>query len=359
MSDTDAPAGENPPPEIIDRAFGATNRARLLKRYFDSAPPVTPENGWEHVYRLLLWIDRTTALAHCYESDKAQPGRTWYARSLAFHDWLSTALGVSPASLAEEIDWLFREAVKDLATRLVSNRSASYERQRLPYAGRAFPEPGEDPELAAIILETLQNWMNPAPPAQVISSLTRRIHTHLSQENKRKNLVGEGFEDVIAALLVRLSFDKPFEVRTRVPLHELRGFHRPSPNEKIKKVDLGLISGNLRTLVTAKWSIRADREEQFMSDFQAYERLESAGEDFGYVLITNEFDAARLRAACERRRQNAPLFTHVVHINPEAINVVYSDAQSEGAVAIREHINKGRLIGLSAWLAELCNAAAN
>jgi hypothetical protein len=40
-----------------------------------------------------------------------------------------------------------------------------------------------------------------------------------------------------------------------------------------------------------------------MSDFQTYERLESMGEDFAYVLVTNEFDAARLRAACERRRQ--------------------------------------------------------
>ena len=64
-----------------------------------------------------------------------------------------------------------------------------------------------------------------------------------------------------------------------------------------------------------------------MSDFQTYERLEAAGEDFAYVLVTNEFDAARLRAACERRRQNAPLFTHVVHINPTALNVVYRDAQ--------------------------------
>jgi hypothetical protein len=53
------------------------------------------------------------------------------------------------------------------------------------------------------------------------------------------------------------------------------------------------MSGAVRTLVTAKWSIRADREEQFMSDFQTYERLESAGEDFAYLLITNEFDAAR------------------------------------------------------------------
>ena len=119
-------------------------------------------------------------------------------------------------------------------------------------------------------------------------------------------------------------------MRTRVALHDLPGFHQPAPNEKIKKVDLGAHPGTFRTLVTAKWSIRADREEQFMSDFQTYERLEAAGEDFAYVLVTNEFDAARLRAACERRRQNAPLFCHVVHINPTALSVVYQDAQSEG-----------------------------
>src|SRR5437016_2161185 len=142
--------GTNPPKEVVGRAFGAGNRARLLARYFDAAAPISPANAWQHVYRLLLWIDRTTALAHCYESDKAQPGRPWYARSLAFHDWLSQELNVAPAALAEQIDWLFREAVKDLATRVITSRSAMYERQRARYAGRAFPKPGEDPELAAI-----------------------------------------------------------------------------------------------------------------------------------------------------------------------------------------------------------------
>ena len=351
--DQTSESGTNPPREVVDRAFGAGNRARLLKRYFESADPISPANAWQHVYRLLLWIDRTTALAHCYESDKAQPGRPWYARSLAFHDWLSRELKVAPAALAEQIDWLFREAVKDLATRVITSRSTMYERQRAPYASRSFPQPGEDPELAAIIREVLGDWMNPEPPAQVIADLTRRIHTHLSQENKRKNLVGEGFEDVIAAILVRLRLDTPLEVRTRVALHDLPGFHPPAPNEKIKKVDVGLVNGALRTLVTAKWSIRADREEQFMSDYQTYERLESMGEDFAYVLVTNEFDAARLRAACERRRQNAPLFTHVVHINPAAVDIVYRDARSEGAVAVRAHIAKGRLTSFATWLVQL------
>jgi hypothetical protein len=153
-----------------------------------------------------------------------------------------------------------------------------------------------------------------------------------------------------------LDVSNPLEVKTRVPLHDLPGFHAPAPNEKIKKVDVGLVAGSLRTLVTAKWSIRADREEQFMSDFQTYERLESIGQDFAYVLVTNEFDAARLRAACERRRQNAPLFTHVVHINPAAVDVVYREAQSDGAVALREHIATGRLTSFANWLDQIAKS---
>jgi hypothetical protein len=135
-----------------------------------------------------------------------------------------------------------------------------------------------------------------------------------------------------------------------VVLHDLPGFHPPAPTEKVKKVDLAILAKDTRTLVTAKWSIRADREEQFMSDYQAYERLESAGRDFSYVLVTNEFDAARLRAACERRRPNALLFTHVVHINPAAVSVVYRGAGAAGASAVQKHIASGRLMSLQAWL---------
>lgn len=264
---------------------------------------VTPTNAWQHVYRLLLWIDRTTALAHCYESDKAQPGRAWYGRSLAFHDWLTTALDVPPAELGDAIDWLFREAISDLTSKAVTSRSAAYERQRAPYAGKGFPQPGEDPELVGIIRDILSPWIDRPPPADALRRLTRRIHAHLSQENKRRNLVGEGFEDVIAAVVSRLTGAASLQIRNRALLHDLPGFHAPAPNEKIKKVDLAILGEGRRILVSAKWSIRADREEQFLSDFEAYARLESVGQDFAYTLITNELDAARLRAACERRRQ--------------------------------------------------------
>src|SRR6266581_1896346 len=339
--------------QAVARAFGSENRARLLARYFNSAGVVTPPNAWQHIYRLLLWIDKTTALAHCYESDKAQPGRPWYARSLAFHDWVSKSLEVSPSDLGENIDWLFREAVKDLANRALAYRTAIYEEQREPYRGRGFPEPGEDAELVSIVKEALGKWMNQEPPEEAFINLTRRLYVYMTQENKRRNLVGEGFEDVIGAVIERLSFSGNLKIRSRTLLHELPGFHPPARNEKAKKVDLALIRGNERILISAKWSIRADREEQFQSDFESYARLEAAGRDFEYVLITNEFDAARLKAACERRKQNASLFTNVVHINPAAVLETYGNAKQGAVNDVRAHVTKARLMSLEQWLSQL------
>src|SRR4051812_11636599 len=65
------------PEEAVKGAFGAKNRARLIDLYFAERAR-THAPSFEHVYRLLLWIDQTTGLAHCYESDKSQPGKNWY-----------------------------------------------------------------------------------------------------------------------------------------------------------------------------------------------------------------------------------------------------------------------------------------
>jgi len=339
--------------QAVARAFGSENRARLLARYFNGAGVVTPPNAWQHIYRLLLWIDKTTALAHCYESDKAQPGRPWYARSLAFHDWVSRSLEIAPSDLGENIDWLFREAIKDLASRALAIRAEFYEEQRAPYEGRGFPEPGEDSELVSIVKEVLGKWMSQQPPEEAYRTLTRRLYVYMTQENKRRNLVGEGFEDVIAAVVERLPFSGNFKIHSRTLLHDLPGFNPPARNEKSKKVDLALIRGNERILISAKWSIRADREEQFQSEFESYARLEAAGRGFEYVLITNEFDAARLKAACERRKQNASLFTNVVHINPAAVLETYGNAKQGAVNDVRAHVAKARLMSLEQWLSQL------
>jgi len=347
---------EPQPTTPVDRAFGFESRQQLLTDYFASAGGITPANAWLHVYRLLLWTDRTTGLAHCYESDKAQPGRPWYGRSLAFHDWLSAALGVSPHEVATEIDWLFRkgtERLADVVARQGASRTTRAAAQRSAYQDRGFPEPGEDPVLESLILESLGPWLN-SPPPDILGKLTREIQLYFGQENKRKNLVGEGFEDVLAGLIQRLSYAGSVKVEARPLLHELPGFRSPPGVEKARRVDLGVIAtAGRRILVSAKWSIRADREEQFGVDFDTYARLEDAGKDFEFVLVTNEFDAARLLAACNRRRPNAALFTSVVHVNPLGPISAYGSSVRGAATQLAGLIESGRLVSLERWLNSL------
>jgi hypothetical protein len=330
----------------------------MLEEYFAQAGEVRPGNAWQHVYRLLLWIDPTTGLAHCYESDKSQPGRPWYERTLAFHDWVSQALDTTPAGLANEIDWLFRRGTELLAGVIagqVERRAARAALQRRPYEGRGVPPPGEDPVLERILHEELAPYLSEQPPTSVMQRLTERMRTHFSQENKRKNLVGEGFEDVLSFIIGRLRGAERFELPTRRLLSQLPGFRQPPQGEKERKVDLAILGPEQeRTLVTAKWSVRADREEQFRTDYTWYTRLNELRRPFSFVLITNEFDAARLVAACDTWGENAPLFSSVVHVNPTGPQAVYRSRGRRGAaVMLHERIESRRLTSLEHWLTSL------
>lgn len=344
-------ADAGPTAGSVQRAFGAENRSRLLERYFQSAGLVTTANAWQHVYRLLLWIDRTTGLAHAYESDKSQPGRPWYARTMAFHDWLSGEMRMEPGLLGMELDYLFKEAAADLARSAAHDRRALAEEQRRPYEGRDFPVPGEDPELVEIIAMGLEPWLAEEIPDGTWTSITERIHAHIGQENKRANIVGEGFEDTLAAIIRRLPGAERWIIRNRVELGDIPGFNPQSEAEKRKKVDLVLWDERTadRILVTAKWSVRSDREEQFRSDFEAYVRL-NAGRPFRYVLVTNEFDAARLKAACESVGGNAPLFERVVHVNPDGVLAAYGAQLRRSAKVLPDLVRSSRLVPLSTWL---------
>jgi hypothetical protein len=351
----------------IDRAFGFENRARLLTKYFDEvAPePVTPETAWRHAYRLLLWIDRTIGLAHCYESDKCQPGRPWYARSLRFHQWVAYELESSPSELARDIDWLFAAAARDLATAAGQRATTLNElaaEQRAPYEGENMPAPGHDIELEELIASILRSALGSEPPAALARRLSEQVRAYLGTENKRKNLVGEGFEDTAAQLIRRIpSIGSTYDVFVRPALHELPGFHQPRGGDKTRKVDLALVrrSDEWRVLVSCKWSVRSDREEQFATDFETYARLEARGKDFDYVLITNEFDPARLAAACDARRPNGHLFSAVVHVNPKGPVAAYGatvGGRSRSGGGIERaigHIDSGRLASLDSWLASL------
>lgn len=114
----------------------------------------------------------------------------------------------------------------------------------------------------------------------------------------------------------------------------------------------------MRTLVTAKWSVRADREKQFVTDFADYVSAESHRKPFEYVFVTNEFDPARLMRACEQLSGNALMFDHVVHISTDAIKATYGelgDGKDENASmqSVLKYIDEGRLISLQQWLMSL------
>ncbi len=338
-----------------DGAFGEANRKRLLESYFENTYPVTLGNAWEHIYRLLLWIDRTTGLAHCYESDKSQPGRPWYLRSLRFHGWVAQRLGIGPGDLGKEIDRLFRAASKDLAVAAVATRKERARQQRLALGEQRFPEPARDPELIGIIVAALEPYWGQEPPAKVLQDLTERIYEHIRVENKRKNLVGEGFEDALAAVVARIPETRALDLRTRHALHDLPGFFDAPEGEKIKKVDLALIGdgGKRRKLLTIKWSIRADREEQFVSDFKMYGRLNRFNSPWDYVLITNEFDPARLVSACEKQIDGRELFSSVVHVNPSGVLAAYDPKPGRSALKVLGHVETERLVSLETWLRSL------
>lgn len=344
----------------IVSAFGAANRARLINLYFagQNEQSIVPNQAWTHVYRLLLWVDQTTGLGHCYESDKSQPGKRWYARSLAFHDWVSSALGISPGELAQHIDWLFLRAAEDLITHVLRKAekvAVQAEKQRKPYHGRGFPQPGEDPELVAIVRDSLGQHLGSEPSPEVWNNLVQRVRQYLALDNKRKNLVGEGFEDVIAQVIERTCRSNDIKVFTRRALHDLPGFNRVRAGDKPNKVDVSVVRPSTRTLVTAKWSVRADREKQFVTDFADYVSAESDRQPFEYVFVTNEFDPARLMRACEQLAGNALMFKYVVHISTDAVMATYgksTDGQTEAASMRRvlQHIDNGRLISLEQWL---------
>ncbi|MHB8812114.1 MAG: hypothetical protein ACYDAE_02520 [Steroidobacteraceae bacterium] len=143
------------------------------------------------------------------------------------------------------------------------------------------------------------------------------------------------------------------QVDARRLLHEIPGFNRARRGDKPNKVDVAVIRPGMRTLVTAKWSVRADREKQFAADYSDYILSESDRLPFEYVFVTNEFDPARLVRACEQLASNAPMFARVVHISPDAVRATYGSAAEGSMESVLKYIQSGRLISLGEWLGQL------
>ena len=340
----------------IKAPFGAASRRRLIAQFLAASD----EMPWKDVYRLLLWIDKTTGLAHCYESDKCQPGKPWYPRSLRFHSWLAGSLGSNPRAVGDRIDWLFRQTADLYAQYVVQNFQTLLRRagnQRSPFEGQDFPEPGDDPAIVEIIRDVLGTRLVQEPSPDEWRQITRRVRELIAVENKRKNLVGEGFEDVLGAVARAFDSESRLDIIERCLLSEIPGFANVRVGDKPNKVDLAVIrkADGRRTLVTAKWSIRADREKQFPAEFGSYVAAKSDLRPFDFVLLTNEFDPARLARACEAAAGNTAMFSSVVHIVPDALRAVYGEQPEATMRKVVEYIDEGKIIGLDAWLSRIAS----
>lgn len=340
----------NYPREILKAPFGADSRNLLIDQYF-AGRHIDPSNAWEHIFRLLLWIDPTTGLAHCYESDKSQPGKNWYGRSLAFHQWLAARFGSHPRQLHHEIDYLFRRATEVLAVANAENAERVMQRAsaiRSKYPAELPDGPG-NPELMDRVARILEAEYGQAPGEDVLRAIVDLVASDVRSENRRRNLIGEGFEDVLGQVFQRCDSDGETRIFARRYLHEVPGFREPRQGEKARKVDLAVVRGGVRWLFTVKWSIRADREEQFEKDYTTYVRLEEWNERFNFVLITNEFDPARLVSACKRMHHNNPMFDNVVHVQPEALSHIHREGSGNAPELLRQ-ISIGRLEGVGSFV---------
>lgn len=322
--------------------FGHETRLRVIEEYFAEAGVLTTDDAWQHVYRLLLWIDPTNGLVHAYESDKCQPGKHWYQRALRVTAQVSKDLGVPQATLRQALDVLFRACLSELER---------HEGSKKAKAALADEMEADDPDptgLVAIVGRLLPEGHDGLAP-----KIAEAARKYLSVENKRKNILGEGFEDVLGVLLGRVAHVPQDRMKLRARLSELPGFRTPSSKRKEKRPDISIFEEGARTelLISTKWSVRADREDQFADEYLFYRDHLVQARPPETVLVTNEFDRARLISAVESPRFR---FDRVVHVRPELLEVAYGNDLGDLSAIIRQR----KLISLADFLREMTSRFA-
>jgi hypothetical protein len=286
-----------------DTPFGRGTRMRVLAEYFQRAGPVTELNAWEHVYRCLLWFDMGARLAHIYDSNHMQSGGTFHSRAVRFTDLLCSHWKIKRGELSARLDVLFKGCVAELQRR--EAEKAMRAAATIEDEDAVEIDSEVESELTIAIKALLQDegvGNNRATAlAEKIEGLSRHFFTI---GKKRQNALGEGFEDLLMLLLLRVSKIPEARIALRTPVSQLPGFLKVLParqGEKAKRKreprpDIAIIDPHITHLITtAKWSIRQDRETQFQSEYSSYQMNKSQPTELRYALITNEFDLARLR----------------------------------------------------------------
>ena len=315
---------------------------RVLDAYFNGAGSVTAENAWEHVYRCLLWMDQAAGLAHVYDSNHMQPGGVFHSRAVRFTDELCKHWGLTRRQLASEIDCLFRGCVEE------------WQRHR---------HETPDPELENDLVTTLTQLLRAEGLAPERSETVARQMELLSRDfftigNKRKNALGEGFEDLLYMLLLRVSEIPADKVALRQPVSKLPGFRKNPPRRAGVRAarephpDIAIIEDDItHVITTAKWSTRQDRETQFQAEYNSYRMNKTQSAELRFVLITNEFDIARLDNIARAIPEGSGGYTfhQIVHVNPSLL----TQMQGDRIGAVGGWITAGKITSLEAFLTEM------
>lgn len=328
-----------------DTPFGQMTRMRVLEQYFAQAGEVNDQNAWEHVYRCLLWMNLDAGLVHIYDSNHMQPGGSYHSRAVRFTGLLCDHWKTTTKELPGQIDALFKGCVAEL-------------KRREAEAGEAIDEKTESTLIAAIEAELQREGI--AEPRAL--AMARRIEG-LSRDfftigNKRKNALGEGFEDLLLILLQRVSRIPMDKLKLRTPVSKMPGFRRAPPPEKGEKrkrephPDIAIVEdGITHVITTAKWSMRQDRETQFQSEYSAFQMNKVQPTELTYTLITNEFDIARLKNVARAMPGGAGgyIFHAVYHVCLPLLRETHGARFKE----IEPWVGTGKLKSLSDFLSEM------
>ncbi len=331
--------------------FGRMTRMRILAGYFGSTGDVTADNAWEHVYRCLLWMNESAGLAHIYDSNHMQPGGVFHGRAVRFTDALCALWQVDRPGLAKLIDKLFRGCVVELLRQDADAAASGGENEDIA----AVLESELTGEIAAELVAAGMTEVDAGPLARRIELKARHFFTI---GNKRSNALGEGFEDLVEILLTKVSGIPPHRIKTRTPVSRMPGFRRAPPRVKGDKAprtprpDIAVVEGGVtHVIATAKWSFRQDRETQLASEYQAFQMNKTQSAELRYVLVTNEFDLARLRNVLEAipGGTGGYVFHNVYHVALPLLQ------ETHGArfAPLRPYVQIGKLASLSDFLTNM------
>jgi hypothetical protein len=317
---------------------------RVLEEYFADAGEVSEANAWEHVYHCLLWMNLDAGLAHIYDSNHMQKGGIFHGRAVRFTELLCERWGIGRQELANRIDYLFRGCIAELRRR----HDPSFE---------------ADPELESELMAAIETLLRgEGIPDERAKALARQIEG-LSRDfftvgNKRKNALGEGFEDLLLILLGRAANIPAAKLALRTPVSKLPGFRRApalkkgESREREPRPDLALTDGGItHVIVTAKWSMRQDRETQFQAEYTSYQMNKVQPTELRFALITNEFDLARLKNVARAMPGGAGgyIFHNIYHIAPDLLRETHGTRFKE----IEPWFGSSKIQALSDFLADM------